>query len=144
MKYINKEYGFAFRPPFFDKFYEQSENGPEIGEDNYPQKYIMGVGYDFGAINGAMLVGKHGSMWGIRVLYYANKKWLDNDDFVGNMGSASANTADGSFAHFASGPLSVKWVRQNDHSLILRVSSRRKLRVRVIFYPCYDCPARCP
>ncbi len=140
MKYINKEYGFAFRPPFFDKFYEQSENGPEIGEDNYPQKYIMGVGYDFGAINGAMIVGKHGSMWGIRVLYYSGNKWLDNDDFVGNMGSASANTADGSFAHFASGPLSVKWVRQNDHSLILRVSSRRKLRVRVIFYPCYDCP----
>ncbi len=140
MKYINKEYGFAFRPPFFDKFYEQTENGPEIGEDNYPQKYIMGVGYDYGAINGAMIVGKHGSMWGIRVLYYAHKKWLDNDDFVGHMGSSSANTADGSFAHFSSGPLSVKWVRHNDHSLVLQVSSRRKLRVRVIFYPCYDCP----
>ncbi len=140
MKYINKEYGFAFRPPFFDKFYESSESGPAIGEENYPQKYIMGAGYDYGAINGAMLVGKHGSMWGIRVLYYSGKKWLDNDYFVGHMGSASANTADGSFAHFSSGPLSVRWVRQNDRSLILQVSSRRKLRVRVIFYPCYDCP----
>ncbi len=140
MKYINKEYGFAFRPPFFDKFHEVTDSGPEIGEENYPQKYIMGVGYDYGAINGAMLVGKHGSMWGIRVLYYSNKKWLDNDSLVGNMNSASANTTDGSFAHFSSGPLSVRWVRQNDHSLILQVSSRRKLRVRIIFYPCYDCP----
>lgn len=140
MKYINKEYGFAFRPPFFDKFHEQSDNGPKIGEENYPQRYIMGVGYDYGAINGAMLVGKHGSMWGIRVLYYAEKKWLDNDDFVGNMGSSSANTADGSFAHFTSGPLSVKWVRHNDRSLVLQVGSRRKLRVRIIFYPCYECP----
>lgn len=140
MKYINKEYGFAFRPPFFDKFYEQTDVGPEITEDNYPQKYITGVGYDYGAINGAMLVGKHGSMWGVRVLYYSGNKWLDNDDFVGHMGSGSANTADGSFAHFTSGPLSVRWVRQNDRSLIIQVGSRRKLRVRVIFYPCYDCP----
>ncbi|MDE6200518.1 MAG: hypothetical protein K2M47_01370 [Clostridiales bacterium] len=140
MKYINKEYGFAFRPPFFDKFYEQSDDGPPIGRDNFPNKCIMGVGYDYRAINGAMLVGKHGSMWGVRVLYYAGKKWLDNDDFVRNMGSSCANTADGSFAHFNSGPLSIKWARHNDRSLVLQVSSKRKLRVRVIFYPCYDCP----
>ncbi len=140
MKYINKEYGFAFRPPFFDKFKEQSESGPPIGDENYPGRYIIGAGYDYNAINGAMLVGPHGSMWGVRVLYYSHKKWLDNDEFVHRMGSACANTADGSFAHFTSGPLSVKWVRQNDRSLVLQVGSRRKLRVRVIFYPCYDCP----
>ena len=140
MKYINKEYGFAFRPPFFDKFYEVTDNGPPIGKDNYPDKCIIGVGYDYHAINGAMLVGKHGSMWGVRVLYYSGKKWLDNDDFVRNMGSSCANTADGSFAHFTSGPLSIRWARQNDRSLVLQVSSKRKLRVRVIFYPCYECP----
>ncbi|MDE5563255.1 MAG: hypothetical protein K2J01_06930 [Clostridiales bacterium] len=140
MKYINKEYGFAFRPPFFDKFYEQSDDGPPIGRDNFPGKCIMGVGYDYRAINGAMLIGKHGSMWGVRVLYYSGKKWLDNDDFVRHMGSSCANTADGSFAHFNSGPLSIKWARHNDRSLVLQVSSKRKLRVRVIFYPCYDCP----
>ena len=120
MKYINKEYGFAFRPPFSDKFYEQSDKGPPIGEDNYPQKYVMGAGYDYRAINGAMIIGKHGSMWGVRVLYYANQKWLDSADFAGHMGGASANTADGSFAHFTSGPLSVRWVRHNDRSLILQ------------------------
>lgn len=140
MKYINKEYGFAFRPPFFDKFHEQSDQGPPISENNFPQRYILGAGYDYRAINGAMLVGKHGSMWGIRVLYCSGNKWLDNDDFVRHMGSSSANTADGSFAHFTSGPLSVKWVKQNDRSLVLQIGSRRKLRVRVIFYPCYDCP----
>lgn len=140
MKYINKEYGFAFRPPFFDKFHEESDDGPPIGRDNFPNKCIMGVGYDYRAINGAMLIGKHGSMWGVRVLYYSGKKWLDNDDFIRHMGSSCANTADGSFAHFTSGPLSIKWARHNDRSLVLQVSSKRKLRVRVIFYPCYDCP----
>lgn len=140
MKYINKEYGFAFRPPFFDKFYEESAEGPAIGKNNFPGRFILGAGYDYNAINGAMLVGKNGSMWGIRVLYYSGKGWRDNDYFVRNMGSACANTSDGSFAHFSSGPLSVKWVKHNEHSLILQVSSRRKLRVRVIFYPCYDCP----
>ncbi len=141
MKYINKEYGFAFRPPFSDKFREVAEIGPEIGEENYPQKYITGVGYDYGAVNGAMLVGKHGSMWGVRVLYFSrfHNRWMDNDDLVVRMSNACSNTANGDFARFASGPLTVRWVRRNDNSVLLQVSSHRKLRVRVVFYSCYDC-----
>lgn len=137
MRYINKEYGFTFRPPFFDKFYEEKTVGSILTEENFPNRYIQGIGYDYSAINGAMLVGKYGSMWGMKVSYYNGKKWLDNDDFVLNMGSSCANTADGSFAHFSSGLISVKWVKHNEQSLILQVSAKRKLRVRVIFYPCY-------
>lgn len=136
MKYINREYGFTFRPPFFDRFYEEKEEGPALTADNYPGRYMQGVGYDYDAVNGAMLIGKNGSMWGVRVIYYDGKHWLDNKDFLSRMG-VCANTADGSFAHFSSGPLSVKWARFNEQSLVLRVSARRKLRVRVIFYPCY-------
>lgn len=137
MRYINKEYGFAFRPPFYDKFYEEKTEGTPLNKENFPSRYIQGVGYDYSAINGAMLVGKEGTMWGIKVCYFDGKKWLDNDDFVNNLSSSCANTSDGSFAHFASGPLSVKWVRHNEQSLIMQVSARKKLRVRVIFYPCY-------
>lgn len=138
MRYINKEYGFAFRPPFNDKFYEEKTEGPPITDDNYPGRYMQGVGYDYAAINGAMLVGKYGSMWGVKVCCFDGKKWLDNDDFVGSLSASCANTADGSFAHFASGALSAKWVRHNEQSLILQVSARKKMRVRVIFYPCYS------
>lgn len=137
MRYINKEYGFAFRPPFNDKFYEEKQEGPAVSDDNYPRHYIQGVGYDYAAINGAMLVGKYGSMWGIKVCCFDGKKWLDNDDFVNNLSSSCANTADGSFAHFASGALSVKWVKHNEQGIILQVSARKKMRVRVIFYPLY-------
>jgi len=140
MRYINKEYGFTFRPPFFDKFSEEKPTGPEIGEDNFPSEYRQGIGYDFSAINGAMLIGKRGSLWGIRVSYYTGRKWLSGEDFVRNMGSGCANTADGSFAHFSSGPLSVKWIRHCDQSLIAQVSARKRLRVRVVFYPCFDWP----
>lgn len=138
MRYINKEYGFTFRPPFFDKFYEEKPDGPPLSDNNFPGKYVQGVGYDYSAINGAMLIGKHGSLWGIKVSYFLGNKWFDNDDFILNMASSCANTADGSFAHFSSGPLSVNWVKHNEQSLIMQVSSKRKLRVRVIFYPCYD------
>lgn len=136
MRYINKEYGFAFRPPFYDKFYEEKAEGPAITEDNYPGRYIQGVGYDYAAINGALLVGKYGSMWGIKVCCFDGKRWLDNDDFVADLSASCANTADGSFAHFASGALSVKWVKHNEQSLLMQVSARRKMRVRVLFYPC--------
>lgn len=138
MRYINKEYGFAFRPPFNDKFYEEKTEGPAITAENYPGRYLQGVGYDYAAINGAMLVGKYGSMWGIKVCCFDGKKWLDNDDFVSCLSSSCANTVDGSFAHFASGHLSVKWVKHNEQSIILQVSARKKMRVRVIFYPLYS------
>ena len=138
MRYINKEYGFTFRPPFFDKFYEEKPEGPPLTDANFPGRYIQGVGYDYSAINGAMLVGKHGSLWGIKVSYYLGNKWYDNDDFILNMASSCANTADGSYAHFSSGPLSVNWVKHNEQSLIMQVTAKRKLRVRVVFYPCYD------
>ena len=138
MRYINKEYGFAFRPPFNDKFREEKSEGPAVTENNYPGRYIQGVGYDYAAINGAMLIGKYGSMWGIKVCYFDGKKWLDNDDFANSMSASCANTADGSFAHFASGPISVRWVKHNEQSLIVQVSARKKLRVRIIFYPLYS------
>ncbi len=138
MRYINKEYGFTFRPPFFDKFYEEKQDGPDIDESNFPGRYIQGVGYDYSAINGAMLVGKYGSMWGVKASYYDGKKWLDNEDFAKSLGSSCANTADGSFAHFSSGQISVKWVRHTEQSMLMQVSAKKKLRVRIVFYPCYN------
>lgn len=140
MRYINREYGFSFRPPFFDKFYEESVKGPAITEANFPGRYIIGAGLDYSAINGAMLVGKNGSLWGIKVSYLKGNKWLDNDHFLLNLGASSANTADGSFAHFASGPLSVKWARHTEQGMGIEIKSRKRLRVRVIFYPCYKWP----
>ncbi|GHU98743.1 hypothetical protein FACS1894211_02980 [Clostridia bacterium] len=137
IRYINREYGFTFRPPFFDKFHEESRSGPQVGPDNFPGKFIIGAGYDYSAINGALFAGENGSLWGIKVSYYDGKKWLDNEDFIRNMGIGCANTADGSFAHFSSGPLSVKWARYNDRALALEISARKRLRVRVIFYPAY-------
>jgi len=101
---------------------------------------MQGVGFDYGAINGAMLIGLHGTLWGIRVCYFDGKKWLDNDDLNTRLGSGCANTQDGYFAHFASGPLSAKWVKQNEKSILLQVTARKKLRVRIIFYPCYKWP----
>lgn len=138
MKYINKEYGFTFRPPFFDKFYEEKNEGPDISEENFPARYMQGVGYDYSAVNGAMLVGKRGSIWGVKVSYYDGKKWLDNNDFIFNMAASCANTIDGSFAHFSSGAISVKWAKHNEQSLVAQISSKRKLRVRVVFYPCFN------
>ena len=94
MKYINKEYGFTFRQPFFDKFYEEKNEGPDISEENFPARYMQGVGYDYSAVNGAMLVGKRGSIWGVKVSYYDGKKWLNNNDFIFNMAASCANTID--------------------------------------------------
>ncbi|MCL2797249.1 MAG: hypothetical protein FWD58_04270 [Firmicutes bacterium] len=135
MRYINKEYGFAFRPPYYDKFYEEKNSGLPITGENFPGRFCLGVGYDYEALNGAMLVGRNGSMWGVRAEYFDGNKWLLSGDFSHRLGASTANTADGSFAHFTSGPLSVKWARNNESSLVFKVSAHRRLRVRVVFYP---------
>jgi hypothetical protein len=137
MRYINKEYGFAFRPPYFEKFHEEKKEGPALTDANFPLRYIFGAGYDYSAVNGAMLIGKYGSMWGVRVSCLSGKKWLDHDSFIHNMNASSAATPDNSFAHFAAGKLSAKWVKYGERGLILQLSARKRLRVRVIFYPCY-------
>ena len=137
MKYINEEYGFAFRPPFNKGFREIKDTGVPMSQIKFPGKYMQGIGLDYSAINGAMLIGKNGTLWGIRVSYFDGARWLDNEDFIDKLGVGCANTQDGSFAHFTSGPLSVKWVRHNEQSMVIQVSSRKKLRVRIIFYPCY-------
>lgn len=139
MRYINKEYGSAFFPPY-SNFYKESAKGPAIKDANYPGKYIIGAGYDYSAINGAMLVGKNGSLWGVRVNYFAGNKWLDSVDFLNSLSTSCVSAPDESFSHFSSGPLSVKWARHNQQGLGLEISASRRLRVRVIFYPCYEWP----
>lgn len=141
MKYINKEYGFTFRPPYLDKFYREEPKGPAIKNENYPAKYIIGAGLDYSAINGAMLIGKYGSLWGVKVSYYNGYKWLENDDFVSSQSKYSIYSEDGAYSHFACGPMSVKWIRHNEQGLGIQITASKRLRVRVIFYPCFNWPS---
>lgn len=140
MRYINKEYGFTFRPPYLEKFYKEEPKGPAIKNENYPSKYIIGAGLDYSAINGAMLIGKNGSLWGVKVTYHNGRKWLENEDFVASLSKYSVYSEDGNYANFNSGPLSVKWIRQGEQGLGIQITASRRLRVRVIFYPCFGWP----
>ncbi|HEY8423956.1 MAG TPA: trehalase family glycosidase [Clostridia bacterium] len=140
MKYINKEYGFTFRPPYLESFKKEEPKGPAIKNNNYPSRYIIGAGLDYSAINGAMLVGKYGSLWGVKVTYFNGRKWLENEDFIIQHSKFSVYSSDGGYAHFISGPLSVKWIRQGEQGLGIQITSSRRLRVRVIFYPCFNWP----
>ena len=140
MRYINKEYGFTFRPPYLESFHQEEPKGPAIKNANYPSKYIIGAGLDYSAINGAMLIGKYGSLWGVKVTYFNGRKWLDNQDFVTSLSRYSVYSNDGNYAHFTSGPLSVKWIRQGEQGLGIQITASRRLRVRVVFYPCFNWP----
>lgn len=140
MKYINKEYGFALRPPFLDSFYEESLKGPAVKANNFPGRYIIGAGLDYSAINGAILVGKEGSIWGVKVTYHNGIRWMENEDFIQNLSKDSIYNHDGSYAHFVSGPLSVKWIRHAEQGLGVQITASQRLRVRVTFYPCFAWP----
>ena len=137
MRYINKEYGFTFRPPYYSKFYQETDSGPAVTADNFPGRYFQGAGFDYSAVNGCMLIGPHGSMWGIKVLYQKNGKWLDGKDMITGHLPTGANTADGSFAHIVLGDISVKWAKLTEQGIIIKISCDKKRRVRLICYPCF-------
>lgn len=141
MKYVNKEYGFAGRPPYFKDFYEEKYRGASVGADNYPSSPIVGVGLQPQTPNGAMLVGEKGTMWGVRVSYQNGNKWYDSEDFLNDVGRLYTGSANGAFSYFSHGNLTATWVKYAENSLVLSLSAVSYSAVRVILYPIAPCEA---
>lgn len=139
MKFINKEYGFEGRPPYFNEFYEEKYNGQNIDSNNFPKKPIIGVGLEHNVPNGALLVGQFGTMWGIRVSYQKNNKWYESDDFVNDVGRLYTSQLDGNFAYFAHGNMTSSWVKYDEKSIVLSVSTFSNSPIRVKFYAKKPC-----
>lgn len=135
MKYINREYGFPGRPPYFKDFYEEQEKGPAVSGACYPQEPCVGAGLDVNAPNGALLVGKNGSMWGIRLSYYKNGSWVDSPSFVHDVGMMYAGTQKGNFTYFTHGDITATFATYNQNSIVISVSAIASTSLRVIFYP---------
>lgn len=134
MKFINKEYGFEGRPPYFKDFYEEKYNGQDVNLNNFPQKPIIGVGLEHNVPNGALMVGQFGTMWGIRVSYQKNNKWYESNDFVNDVGRLFTAQLDGNFAYFAHGNMTASWVKYDENSLVLSVSTIASSAIRIKFY----------
>lgn len=141
MKYVNKEYGFAGRPPYFKDFYEEKYRGPAVSIENFPQKPILGVGLEPKTPNGAMLIGTRGTMWGVRVAYQKGNKWYDSEDFLQDVGRLYTSSVDGSFSYFSHGNLTATWVKYAENSLVLSLSSVSYSAVRIVVYPVAPCEA---
>lgn len=141
MKYVNKEYGFEGRPPFFNEFYEEKYKGRSISKSNFPKKPIIGVGLEYSTPNGAMIVGTSGSMWGIRVSYQKNGRWYDREDFLSDVGRLYTSGVDGDFTYFAHGNVTTTWVRYNQNSIALSVSAVSYSAVRIKMYAVKPCTA---
>lgn len=135
MKYINREYGFTGRPPYFKDYYEETYKGAAVNASNYPQAPVIGAGLDASVPNGALLVGTLGTMWGIRVSYLKNGKWYDSEDFVREIGRLYAVSRDGKFAYFSHGDMTATWVNYNDDAITVSISAMTTTKIRVIYYP---------
>ena len=141
MKYVNKEYGFEGRPPYFNDFYEEKYKGTSISLENFPKKYILGAGLQAGIPNGALLVGKLGTMWGVRVSYQKNNKWFDCADFLDDVGRLYVSQVGGKFSYFSHGDMTATFVNYDDSSIVLSLSAVTRTSLRVIFYPVKPCQA---
>lgn len=141
MKYVNKEYGFSGRPPYFADFYEEKYRGPSISSENYPRSPIIGVGLEASVPNGAILVGKLGTMWGVRVSYQKNNKWYDSRDFIEDIGRLYVSQVGGKFSYFAHGNMTATWANYDEKSIVLSLSAVTHSSVRIIFYPVKPCEA---
>lgn len=133
MRYINREFGFLGRPPYFNDFYEEHSKGELITKECYLTKPIVGVGLDEKAPNGVLLCGKLGTLWGVKFSYYRAGKLVEPKQFFENK-IYTANSRDNNFRYFACEKLMVATVKYSKNAYVLSFSAFSKVTVRVTFY----------
>lgn len=134
MRYINKEYGFEGRPPFFKEYSEIKSKGPSKAEFRYPNKEHVGYGLHYAHPNAAILTGKLGSIWGVKILYQKYGKWVETKDFLEDIGNFFAAKRDGSFAYFNHGDITASFTKYSQNKLVLLISAMTKVKVKLEFF----------
>lgn len=143
MLYINKEYGFDGKPPYFKEFYEEATKGQLIKKVDFPVKQISGIGLDYKNSCGAMLVHCNGAIFGVRVSVFDHDEWIDGNDFLtSKYGRILAATKDNSFFALKYKTVTIKFSVLDNREIIFSVESQKKATVRVIFYPVYYTKAK--
>lgn len=134
MKYINREYGFEGRPPFFKDYVEIKSKGPSKENFRYPQTPLAAYGLSFSQPNGVMLCGKLGTMWGAKITYQRLGKWVEDKEFLDNPGNFFAANKDGSFAYFNHGDITASFIKYSKSQLVMIISAMTKIKIRVEFF----------
>jgi len=138
MLYINKEYGFDGKPPYFKEFYEEATKGQVIKKSDFPQNNISGLGLDSKYCLGGTLVHNNGSIFGVRVAVLDHDEWIDGNEFLSGKNSRIlAATNDDSFLALNYKSIIVKFSAISKNEIAFSVESSKNATVRVIFYPVY-------
>lgn len=87
MRYINREYGFEGRPPYFKGYAEIKSKGPSKDLFRYPDREYALYGLHYSQPNGLLLCGKLGAVWGVRISYQRLGKWIEAKDFINDIGN---------------------------------------------------------
>ncbi|MGI6700888.1 MAG: MGH1-like glycoside hydrolase domain-containing protein [Christensenellales bacterium] len=134
MKYINREYGFKGRPPYFPDFYEETDKGAKVTSADYPRKYYVGAGLNPSEPYGAMLIGANGTRWGIRISCNIRGRWIDSESYLNEIGRLYAVSRDGNFTYFAYGDLTATVVRYSKRALVMSIATVDSIKIRISFY----------
>lgn len=136
MKFINREYGFQGRPPYFSGYYEKKSKGPDASLFKFPKIGTAGYGLHFAIPNSVLLAGKNGTMWGAKMSYQkTGRKAVDTEDFMESPGDFFAESKDGKFSYFNHGDISASVVRYSPSSVVVVISSMGKVKVKIDYYP---------
>lgn len=131
MKYINREYGIASRPPFVKDFSEESSSGAKADRDCYPARPLTALGSVPEIPNGAVVAGSLGTVWLIKYSVFKNGKWLESEDFMS--WDYTACDAGGRFRYVMAASTAVSFVKYDRSSLVLSLSALEKVKVRIEF-----------
>lgn len=135
MKYINREYGFEGRPPFFKGYTEIKSKGPSKDLFIYPEREYVSYGLHYSQPNGVLLSGKLGTVWGAKITYQRLGKWVEDKDFLNDIGNFFAANKDGNFAYFNHGDITASFTHYSQNKLVMLISGMSKVKVRVEFFP---------
>lgn len=134
MKYINREYGFEGRPPFFKDFIEESSSVPFADKVRYRNDPVAGFGLHYDVLNGVTVAGALGTVWGMKFTYQKNGKWLEDSDFIVDAARYFAGDIGHRFRYIYHGDVMVSLVKYSKSAVALSFSALKRTRIKITFY----------
>ncbi len=132
MKYINREYGYEGRPPYYKEFSRVSTRGPAINQSEKLRPYV-GAGLDSDVPYGAMLIGERGSRWNIEMSFNIHGKWVGGLGANRSIGRLYTTSKNGDFTYFANGDMTTTIVKYSANALVMSIATMDSLKLKIKF-----------
>lgn len=101
----------------------------------------VGPGLDYSSWNGSLLVGKSGALFGVRIGFLQDDKYITGNDFFELVNQVGSRASDSTYAKITASPVTISWGKTQNDSIFGGVQSSQSNTLIVLeVYSPYEYP----